>query len=275
MNGTRTASYVYAVTRPFDEDRLTGARGVGGAPVRLVVQDGLAAAVSAVPLDEFDEDALAERLEDRAWLEATARAHHAVVDAVARSAVAMPLRLSTLYRDDDRVRAVLRGNRERFGAVLTRLDGRVEWGVKVYADPDRAAARPTPDEPRAPAGVGAGRAYLNRRREQRHGREDAWRAAAELARRLDERLRELAEAGERHRPQDGRLSGASGENVLNAAYLVARGGDGERFLRAVREFGRDLAAGVRVELSGPWAPYSFAGGAAAGAPDPVGPGEPA
>lgn len=45
-------------------------------------------------------------------------------------------------------------------------------------------------------------------------------------------------------------------NVLNAAYLVARE-QAEGFVALVdRATGEE---GVRVELTGPWAPYSFAG----------------
>lgn len=258
MSRTRTASYVYAVTGPLDQGQLAAVRGVGGSPVRLVGEDGLAAAVSAVPFHEFGGEALRTRLEDRDWLEETVRAHHAVVDAVARLTAAVPLRLSTLYLDDDRVRAMLRANRERFGSVLARLDGRVEWGVKVYADPGRVVPPPDPAAPSQPAADDRpGRAYLKRRREQRRARDDAWRTAADLVERLEGRLRELSEASERHRPQHAELSGASGENVLNAAFLVARGEDSAHFLAAVRDFERGLVAGVRVEVSGPWAPYSF------------------
>jgi len=58
-------------------------------------------------------------------------------------------------------------------------------------------------------------------------------------------------------PQSAALSGASGQNVLNAAYLVPRA-DSEEFVELVdRE--KDDAPGIRVELTGPWAAYSFTG----------------
>lgn len=65
-----------------------------------------------------------------------------------------------------------------------------------------------------------------------------------------------------HRPQHGELATGTGENVANEAYLVPR--------TRVREFHQALAgltegdAGVRVEITGPWAPYSFATGPAEG-----------
>jgi hypothetical protein len=129
------ASYAYAVARSFDPARLAGVRGVDGAEVRLVEFRDLVAVVSPVPLAEFDEAALRTKLEWLPWLEATARAHHAVVDAVAASSVTLPLRLATVYRGDERVTEVLRQGHRRFRAALDRLAGRVELGVKVSTDP--------------------------------------------------------------------------------------------------------------------------------------------
>lgn len=254
MDRTEYASYVYAVCRPFDPAAVDGLTGVGGYAVHLVVEADLAAAVSTVPLHEFDERALRENLEDLRWLEEVARAHHGVVDAVAHRAVTVPLRLATVYHGDDRVREVLRENGEAFDATLTELDGRVELGVKVYAE-----ARSRTAEPSAPASEdeSPGRAYLRKRKEQRNRRDDTWHKAVELCERADQVLGELSRAREQHRPQTAELSEAPGENVMNNAYLV----DDDRvdaFLLAVGELRSQAPEGTRIEASGPWAPYSFA-----------------
>jgi hypothetical protein len=53
------------------------------------------------------------------------------------------------------------------------------------------------------------------------------------------------------------LSGRSGEMILNAAYLVDR--DQSESFAATAEQLRDRyrALGVKLEVSGPWAPYNF------------------
>ena len=53
-----------------------------GRPPRIVSAGDLAAVVSEVPLDEFGEEGLKRNLNDLAWLEATARAHETVLEAV-------------------------------------------------------------------------------------------------------------------------------------------------------------------------------------------------
>ncbi|MEV5342252.1 GvpL/GvpF family gas vesicle protein [Streptomyces sp. NPDC052676] len=251
-------SYAYAVVRSSATAApaaLSGVRGVAGAPVTLVRAGPVAAAVSPVPADEFSETALTARLEDLDWLEATARAHHVVVDALAAHTTVLPLRLATVYRDDARVERMLNARERDFTSLLDRLDGHLEWGVKVYAEADPAP----PPEQDAPAGEpGSGRAYLRRRRQQYRTREDVWRAAEEAARRTAELARGLAVDRARHRPQQGDLAAVPGRhvaNVANDAYLVPRH-LAEEFRERMRHAADDLP-GVRVEVTGPWAPYSF------------------
>jgi hypothetical protein len=255
--------YVYAVARPFGTGVPTAATGVGGLPARPVEHDGLVAVVSDVRAEDFEEAPLRERLEDLEWLAGTARAHESVVRAVSAVTGVVPLRLATVCRGESGVRRLLDEGRHRFTTNLDRLEGRVEWGVKLYAEsdpePDRApAAAPAPEE-QAQGGEGAGspgRDYLRRRLRSRQSREKSWAHADALARRLHTELSRCADGQRLHRPQSGQLARASGVNVLNAAFLVRRE-ESDAFVGQVERLTpRD--AGVRVELTGPWAPYSFA-----------------
>jgi hypothetical protein len=251
--------YAYTVLRPspaLERTALAGLRGVAGAPVTLVHSGAVAAAVSAVPRDEFSEAALTVRLEDLEWLETTARAHHLVIETLAAHTTVLPLRLATVYLDDDRVREMLNEREDAFTGLLDRLADHVEWGVKVYAEPPPAPST-------GPAGLAdeadeqsPGRTYLRARRRQRQTREDTWRAAEEAVRRTESQARGLAVERARHRPQQGNLAQVPGENVANDAYLVPRHLAEEfrsRMLHAA-----DGLPGVRVDVTGPWAPYSFA-----------------
>jgi hypothetical protein len=246
----------YAVAGPLERGTVTGLRGVAGADVDTVAAGGLTAVVSPVSLAEFGAEALRRNLENLDWLAATARAHDAVVAAVSRVATAVPLRLATVYLDGDGVRALLATQAARFHTALELLTGRTEWGVKAYADPESLAEHG--GLARKPAGRhGAGTAYLLRRREQLSERERAQQQAVERTERLHAALAELAVAACRHRPQDQKLSGEAGWMVLNGAYLVDDLRAAE-FAAAVERLGAELP-GFRLQLTGPWPPYSFAG----------------
>ncbi|GAA4867823.1 GvpL/GvpF family gas vesicle protein [Actinomycetospora straminea] len=241
-----TLTYVYAIAR--DVGTVSGLRGVGGGPVRTLEIDGVTAVVSDVDRGEFEERALEERLEDLEWLAATARAHHHVVDTVGRDHLVAPLALATVYFDDDRVRSVLAEGRETFAAVLDRLAGRAEWGIKVYAR-GRRSAPAEEDRPRS------GAEYLRARRKALRDTDSALDDAREAAGQVDDAVTALAAATRAHRLQDAQLSGETDPMVLNQAYLLPVERVDE--LRALVASYADHPR-IRVELTGPWVPYSFA-----------------
>ena len=260
MTGLR---YVYAVCRPFGTPLQAQLTGVGGDPPRLVPHHDLVAVVSHVPEADFAEEPLRAHLEDLDWLTAVARAHQGVIDALTTVTTPLPLRLGTVFRDDSGVRSMIEAREENLLRRLDRLEGRVEWGVKVFLEAgpeqaaEQAAERPAPQ----PAAM-SGRDYLRRRREQTRSREEQWQRAETFATDLHRTLTGFAEDSRLHAPQNPTLSGHSGRNVLNAAYLVPRG-ESEAFVEQV-ERTKDDSPGLRVELTGPWAAYSFAGEEAAG-----------
>ncbi|GAB2830462.1 GvpL/GvpF family gas vesicle protein [Streptomyces daliensis] len=260
---------------------LRGVTGVAGAPVHTVRHAGLAALTSPVPAEDFDEAGLRRHLEDMAWLEAAARAHQGVVDHAARTACVLPLRLGTVCHDEEGVRRLLDEGHDRFSAAIAALEGRVEWGVKVFTETEPETKEP--QEPAAPSPTtgdgtgaggtgtgtgsgtrtrtvpsrGAGRAYLRQRGQARRTEEERTARADACARGVHDILAGLAERHRLHRPQHPELSGERAENLLNAAYLVPDGQSSAEFARRVTELA-ESKKGVRIELTGPWAPYSFA-----------------
>ncbi|SDH82911.1 GvpL/GvpF family gas vesicle protein [Nonomuraea jiangxiensis] len=241
-----SGTYLYAVA---SESVPVDVPGVAGTPVRTLTRGALVAYVSTVPLAEFGEEPLRHSLEDLDWLAETARAHHRVVEEAARVPVA-PVRLVTVYADDDQVHELLDRRGEEFLAVLFHVTGRREWGVKAYAG-QAAGPAATPVNGGDPGRPGT--SYLSRRRESLRGREQARRLAVTRAEHIHASLSRLAVASRRHRAQDPRLSGHDEWMLLNGAYLVDVGRD-EEFAALVGSLGGD---GVDVRLTGPWAPYSF------------------
>ncbi|WP_405676016.1 GvpL/GvpF family gas vesicle protein [Streptomyces sp. NBC_01511] len=252
-------SYVYAVTRGGAalDSALSGRAGLRGGSLRTVSAGDLVALVSSVPHDAFDTDGLRAQMEDIKQLEVLARTHHAVVEAAYESATVLPMRLATVYLDDTRVTEMLAEQAVELGDLLARLEGHVELGVKVYADPREAAtASAAATAGSEPTPVSPGRAYLQQRRTQQRNHRDAYRAAGTVAAEVPARVDGIVRARLAHRPQQGDLAAGAGENIANDAYLVEAS--------RVTEFRAALAGlfddvpGVRVEITGPWAPYSFA-----------------
>jgi hypothetical protein len=250
-----SGTYIYAVGRELSADRMTSVRGLGGSELRLVEQDGLVAVVSTVDLDEFGESGLRRNLEDLNWLEEVARGHDEVVRTAAAAAPTIaPLRLATICHTDEGVRRRLDEWHHDLVQALDRIEGRSEWSVKAYTTPP-APTRDDRDTSETEI-TGSGTAYLRRRRAQLAQEEQAAVDSAAVADELHSELAAGSVASRRLAPQDRRLSGHSGIMTLNGAYLVDTART-DSFHALVRDLAKRHPE-IRLQLDGPWPPYSFA-----------------
>ena len=222
-----TGVWTYAITEdghlsgPDGEVDLSWLTGVGETKVRTAASCGLTVLVSDVSLADFGEAALRENLENLDWLDEVAQEHHYVIDAAARLFPLLPVRLATVYSGDDALRAALAERGAQLLDALRRVGGRVEWGVKAYAAPESTAA------------------------------------AVSAAQAVHAELTVKANATRLHPARSAQLSRARQPMLLNAAYLLDAAG-GVSFTAAVA--GQATAhPELRIELTGPWPPYSFAG----------------
>ncbi len=253
-----TGVWVYAITEDRPGAALPRLTGVAGTGVRAAPAGELTALVSDVDLAEYGEAALRRNLEDLDWLAEVARAHHRVVDAAASAFPLLPTRLATVYRSDAAMSAALSARDRELRAALRRVGGRTELGVKAYALPQPAS--PAGDDaasghPDAQRPEGAGLAYLQRRRAQMAAARDTRDVATASAQALHAGLSARAVLTRLHPPQAPQLSGVHEPMLLNAAYLVDTGRASE-FAEAVAVTA-SAHPQLRVELTGPWPPYSF------------------
>jgi gas vesicle protein GvpL/GvpF len=214
--------WVYAVGDDFAGARIGRLTGVGGGSVRCISAGGLTAVAGDVPLAEFGESALRRNLEDLAWLEATARAHHHVIDTLGQHGSLVPMRLATVYASDGGVAAMLDERAPDFRAALSRISARQEWGVKACAaqPPERVGqAAPAPARSSG-AAAGPGASYLRRRREELSERSRVQSDALASAETIHARLSGHAAQARMHLPQAPQLTGVRAQMILNAAYLV-------------------------------------------------------
>jgi hypothetical protein len=238
---SQTGKYLYAVIRAPARESLTTGYGLRGQPLELIEHRGLVAIASGVDLEEFGEAGLRHNLEDLSWLEEVARVHHQVVQFVFTATPAAPLRLATICLDTEAIRARLDELHDEIDAVLERISGSAEWGVKIYLRIPTSAASSV-RQPSAPPAEQAGRtgaAYLQRKRSEANQRRVGEEFAVDAARSVH------------------KLSGHPGKLVLNAAYLVRSDREQEFVTRSEEVLtGQDQYEVVRF---GPWPPYSFAG----------------
>lgn len=245
-----SARYIYAITRGSNPDPLSDVVGLEGHRVEVVDHRGLMAVVSDVDLDEYGEEPLRANLERLEWLEEVARVHDSVIHAVTAIGPTAPLRLATICLDDEGVRRRLDEWFFALEQILDRVEGRMEWSVKVFAPEERV--------PTAVAAGGhlGGAEYLRTKRAATEARAAAEEVAARVGDEVHDALSSVSVASRRLHPQDPRLTGRPGTMLLNGAYLIDTD-IGEAFEARVAALAESNPS-VEISCAGPWPPYSFA-----------------
>ncbi|MER6969423.1 GvpL/GvpF family gas vesicle protein [Nocardioides sp. NPDC000445] len=246
-----TVVHAYGLVRadgtPFLPDR-----GIADAKVRTCAFHDLEIVVSDLPEASFGERAWAEHGEDTRWVTPVAAAHHEVLQHLVEHADVLPLQLPGIYPSDEALIDALESSRARLEHVWELVAGRVEWSLQIF--PTSAPAAPEEPTPRS------GREYLERRRSQQDARNTERGRREAAVTQTHETLARGAAASVVRAPLDAAVTGRDEPMLLNSAYLVARNEE-HRFLGLAEELHNQLVAtaGMRIEVTGPWPPYSFVG----------------
>jgi hypothetical protein len=272
MMGEDYGYYVYAIVRS-DASQPEGLPEEGIDPIHPVYAlqpsaishqlSAISAIVSRVSLQEFSQEALESNLEDIKWVEAKVLAHQRVLEAVLASRTLIPMRFCTIYQSEGRVQEMLAQHYDDFVTNLAQLEGKQEWGIKVYCDDKALVQRvgETSDKVKELKAEmeqkSSGAAYFLKKKMDEAIAEEVERASDEYAQHSHDRLSSHAEEAVINPLQSKELTGRKEAMVLNGAYLVA-----EEQLAAFRAELESLAEeygglGLIYEMTGPWPPYNF------------------
>ena len=266
--GGDSGFYVYCVgdsseLKPLLQDESLPSAIEDDAGLELVESDDLAAVVSAVPLADYGEDALPERLAEPAWTAERAMRHERAVEFFARRATVVPLRFGTIYLTRARVAEMLDERRAELRSIVARLRGREEWGVNLYADRARLREMVVVTSPRLrelaeqAAKAAPGQAYLLRKKIEAMRADEARDEVRRAARETEDALAAASEGVARLRIHKDETA-ERGEVAAKLAFLVERVRFSE-FRDAAERLAQKLdPLGFRLELTGPWPAYNFA-----------------
>lgn len=259
--------YVYCVAESVAAQKLDA----GSFPTAIedetklewVTANDLAALCSPVPLDSYAEEALAERLSDATWTAVRAMRHETVVEYVAKRVSVVPLRFGTIYLERAGIERMLNEKGRELAQLLERLRGREEWGVNVYADRATLMASITSVSPRLREMVqqaeaaSPGQSYLMQKKIEAMRADEVRAALNDIIESVEKKLSEQVDDAKRLRILKVEAT-EYGELKGKFAFLVKRS-EFEQFREAAERFAEEhLAAGVRLELTGPWPAYNFA-----------------
>ena len=209
-------------------------------------------AVQALPCGDFlcwvcevDQtvfaDAVERNMENLEWLALHGVRHQQVVGEVAEQMVIVPARFGTVFSGEPALLKDVQGRKAALKKVFARISGGDEWGVKVFAERRVAAVAVTEAK--------SGKEYLQQKAARLKNRPE----------RNDQELQELATALGKiatASAPSGKVSGAQPNLLWQATFLVPRS-KRRQWDQALKNFVERWEGQRRIEVNGPWPPYSF------------------
>ena len=248
-----TATYVFCLV---ESKRAPSVRGApdsvpGAGPVRTIEIDrGLWAIVADAPLHRFSGEALQQELQDLEALSRHALAHASIVEFFFHRAPVIPLKLFTLFSEDERARRQLRGRATRLRRLFARLRSHEEWGVRMTSSMVDGRWSMVDGRPAA----ASGREYLEVKKRLRMEAPAPPRA---VVKELNAVLKALSRLASQTRDDKFPPPAKGRPYVTGASFLVKTQRRAQWKKQALRLADSIEKHGHRVEITGPWPPYHF------------------
>jgi len=201
-------------------------------------------------------EAAEERLADLAWVAPRAVRHEEILRSAMRCGPILPLPFGTVFSSVLTMHRAIAPHSDASSSYLDRVEGCVEMGIRIALDRE-AAKRASREELESalPAALTPGARYLAMRRA---GDQSAKLLDSIIARRCAAVIGEIEPFT---RGVVARRASADRGDALETAGLYAALVDDtsvEAFCERVESLsGEYVAAGLMVQATGPWAPYSF------------------
>jgi hypothetical protein len=231
---------------------------------------GLDAVVSMVSLDEFDSEIIQIKARnDLQWIKGKAVIHELVIEEAlgkGREILSLiPMKFGTIFKEEKALQESINKHYEQFKAILGKLEGKQEWGVKAYLTDSQLFERDVrknnliiQEKAREIAGLPEGMAFFMEEELNEIISHEVSRELDRVGEDLYESLSLQAVSSVQNHILGSELTGKREPMVFNAACLVSSGRI-EEFQDAVRELNQELRKrGLDIEFSGPWPAYHFA-----------------
>jgi hypothetical protein len=236
--------YVYCII-DSKEPRSFGPIGIGGRgeEVYTVHYEDLAAVVSNTPLIVYDPT------------RENVFAHEQVNETVMREYTVLPMAFSALFRTEQDIIELLRGTYDALHDVFAKMEGKVEFGLKVNWDRDRVSAEIEQENEEIRnlkeqiTSRATGSTYFARMQLGRLVETALTEQADAYVREVYSVLRDTAVASRANKPIGDKM-------IMNAAFLVERDRESE-FDQQVKEIAAKYEGKLSFKYSGPWPPYNF------------------
>ncbi|MFH1565099.1 MAG: GvpL/GvpF family gas vesicle protein [bacterium] len=270
-----TGIYLYCI-RPYLTAKSyklkAGLKGIDGAKVFLVSHLGIEAVVSNIDIKKFASKEI-ERLakEDVNWIIKHSAEHEKVVEQamglinhkseILNLQSVVPMKFGAIFNDKKNLEQVLKKSYQKFKNILKNLDGKEEWGVKVYVDEKRlrdelknknnAIKVKIEGAKELPKGAD----YFQELETEDMIKKTMWQEIDKQSESFFKKFKQVVCETQENKILAKEITGKNDPMVLNSAYLI-RKKSVKDFLKKVKET-EDCNPAFIFECTGPWPPYNF------------------
>jgi hypothetical protein len=234
--------YVYCIIAASDALRF-GHIGIGAEPaeVHSINYKDIAAVVSDTPIEVYDPT------------RDNVLAHERVNELVMRENTVIPMSFGTVFRSRDDILELLRSAYQAFKDVLVKMQGKLEFGLKVLWDPDAVIRQIEKEDEsirrlKKEISSQKGSTYFARMQYGRLVDAQLSERSERYVTEIFNALRDVSVASRANKPIGDRM-------IMNAAFLVSRDQEAA-FDAKVKEIGGRLDH-LTFKYTGPWPPYNF------------------
>ncbi len=261
--------YLYCIREKIENSSFS-TKGVDGkGEVFNIPYRELEAVVSKVSSEEFrSEEVQKKAQEDLKWIKEKGVAHERVIEEAMRRndkiLSLIPMRFGTIFREKARLKQVLDKDYSKIKGVLEKIQGKQEWGVKVYLKDKRKFEqlikeknKAIKEKEREIADLPEGMAFFMEEELKEVISKELNKQLDNIVESLFETLKKHAVGSVKNKVLEKELTGRPEPMVLNVAYLILKEKI-EDFRKEVEDLNQEMQTkGFCLEYTGPWPAFNF------------------
>ena len=252
--------YLYCITNKIP--KLKEAEDLVG-NARFFYYQGLYAVVSNVSTDEFSEENLKKNLADLEWIKTKAGIHEKVIETVMKDSCVIPFKFGTIFNTEENLKIMLKEHIGEFKDTLKYLEGKEEWGVKIYCDMDKLKENLIREDKellnidKEINSASPGKAFILKKKKDELINTSINKKLNDYGQLIFERLNQHSIQSRINKLLPKEVTERKEEMILNSAFLIKTNKVGN-FMEAedaLKETFEEM--GIFLDCTGPWPPYNF------------------
>lgn len=236
--------------------------------VSTLPYEELEAVVSEVSLGKFSSEEIQKKAqEDVNWIKEKAQVHQHVIEQAmgveGKMVPVIPMKFGTIFKTKKNLEEMLKENCVKFKKVLKNLEGKQEWGVKVYLNAGvfekhlEEESEELAQKKKEIASLPKGMDFFVKKQMEEVMKKEKNRKLRGVLKEIFENLQKLAIRVSQGKNLDKTLTGKKEQMILNANLLIKEEKVSE-FQKEVNELKANYKnLGLIIQESGPWPPYNF------------------